>query len=104
MKSYRKDRERCLENGLQFSCGCKVSQAQDTVINKADSSREHEREARKKSSKTKHPSCFQYPETPCCELLLPKAERIKGLTTLEENTARCKMIGKDVISGRFKIL
>lgn len=103
MKSYRTDRERCLEKGLQFSCGSKVLQAQDTVINKADSSREHEREARKKkTSKTKHPSCFQYPETPCCELLLPKAEKIKGLTALEENTAQCKMIGERL--GRIKIL
>lgn len=53
MKSYRMDRERCLEKGLQFSCGSKVLQAQDTVINKADSSREHEREARKKYKQNK---------------------------------------------------
>lgn len=51
MKSYRKDRERCLEKCLQFICGCKVLQAQDTVINKADSSTEPDRKARKKQVK-----------------------------------------------------
>lgn len=66
---------------LQLSCHCWVLVTWVTVINKADYLVHAWNRGKVQSRQTRHPSCFQYPETLCCKLPLSQTARIKKLNS-----------------------